>query len=601
MEILGQEFLIGSPLGMYSFVFIIILFILYFFKPKPYKKVLPSLIFLESNRKKMSITFFLKRFIKDWLFLLQLLIMLLICLSLLNIQAQLWINSKSQDVVVILDASASSKAKQDGKVLFDTYKNIARTKLGVTNSVILAKSTPEVLAKQTNPVNALRLITTAKPTDSLSNLWDAIMLGSTIGKEKSTIVLISDMIDTNHRDITLAKKILEARGHKIELINSKEKELKNIGIIHLDIQGSTGIIDIKNFNKEDKEVLLKNTGENILISSGSVETFSLDLAEGLNSISLETWDDFSPDDEINIVMPRRSETSVLFITDEDKSYIRSAFESITGIDVITETSSETEIGEHRIYVIDNLNFADLSDEKINKIKLQIEKGATLIIAAQKNLSTDKLGNLFPLKNTEELGLEIKPSNTEKIEKFKPYDFGVSSYYIKGEIKDNRTIVLAESNDNQLSPMITFSEFGLGHVFYYGIYDERNQFKISTQYPLFWISVLELLEERDSIWDLNLKVGEIIYGDLIETPSGNKYEKYAVVEESGIYKIKEKEVAVNLLNTVESDINKLNLKELKDESVGRKIKHDVELFPFMITAVILLMLLEVYMLKKRGDI
>ena len=54
MNIFGIPLTVTNAIGFYSFISIIFLVFLYLMKPKPFKKIIPSIIFLESNKKKQD-------------------------------------------------------------------------------------------------------------------------------------------------------------------------------------------------------------------------------------------------------------------------------------------------------------------------------------------------------------------------------------------------------------------------------------------------------------------------------------------------------------------------------------------------------------------
>src|SRR3989338_3379650 len=149
---------ISNAIGLVSFVSIIGLVVLYFLRPKPFKKVIPSLIFLESNKKQTSFAAFFRKFIKDWMFFLQLLFLLLLCFAAVGLTAELYMNKVSQDVVIVIDASAS-----------------------------------------TNAVNAFRILSTVKSSQSKSNIFDAMMMAGQV-TDSAEVIVLSDFIDTNSRN-----------------------------------------------------------------------------------------------------------------------------------------------------------------------------------------------------------------------------------------------------------------------------------------------------------------------------------------------------------------------------------------------------------------
>ena len=604
MDLFGYTFYIGNKVGLYSFISFIILLILYFMRPKPFKKIIPSLIFLESGRKQLSMTAFFRKFVKDWIILVQIFLLLVLCLAALDLTTNIYFRQISKDVVFVIDASASSKATDNGKMIFDKYKNIARKRVGIRNSIILVKNTPEILAKQTNPANALRILSTMKPTDSLSNIWDAMMIAGDISIPRSKIIVLSDFIDSSNKDLSIAKRILEAKGLNVELINPKETELSNIGIIKYTVSGNNAIINVKNYDPIERSFEILNNDEVIKISPFSVEQFSVALEEGINEIEIKTKDDFKIDNKINIIIPKVSDTEVLFVTNKKSTFLRSAFESIKSLNIKKEEPPIVSVGNQKLFVLDNVNYNSLLPGTLDKIKEKVYASSSLIITAQDNFDTEMLKEILPVEIIQESKLSVEIINRATIEKFQEYDFGLSSKYYITKLSNNNSIVIAEANDKDKSPIIVLTKHGQGNILFYGIFDEHNPFKLNTQYPLFWVNMIELLTQKDSIRDINLKIGDIIYGEQIKDPEGKSLSEYALTDKRGIYKLRNKEIAVELLNSVESDINrepKLSQEPVKLYDNEDKTKQSVDLVPLLVVLALIISFLEIYFLKKRGDL
>ncbi len=600
MELFNYTFNINNKIGLYSFLSFIVLLILYFMRPKPFKKVIPSLIFLESGRKQLTMTAFFRKFVKDWIIIVQMFLLLVLCLATLNLSTNIYFRQISKDVVFIIDASASSKAIDNNKLLFDKYKAIARKKIGIRNTIILIKNTPEILAKQTNPANALRILSTIKPSDSLSNIWDAMMVASDISLPSSKVIVLSDFIDSSNKDLSTAKRILEAKGLTVELINPKQNDLTNIGIIKYTINGNNAIIDVKNFDPVERSFEIQNK-EVIRILPFGVEQFSVVLEEGINEIEIKTKDDFSIDNKINIIIPKVSDTEVLFITNKKNTFLRSAFESIKSLKIKKQEPPIVSVGNQKLIVLDNVNYNSLLPGTLDEIKDKVKKGSSLIITAQDNIGKEMLKDFLPVEINQESDVSVEIMNTGSIKKFKEYDFGLSSRYFIAKLSNNNSIIIAEASDKDRSPVIVLTKYGQGNVLFYGIFDEYNPFRLNTQYPLFWINMIELLAQKDSVKDVNLKINDIIYGEQIKDPSGKSVNEYTLTDKTGIYKLRNKQIAVNLLNNIESDINR-QIKLSKETNYSEnKSRQTLDLTPILIMLAIIISFLEIYFLKKRGDI
>src|SRR3989304_4516255 len=102
----------ANEVGLYALLSIIPLIIIYLLRPRPRKLKIPSLMFLLDLEKKKRLNIF-RKFLKDPLFLIQLLVLALVSLAV----AEPFIIANEEagggHTVVILDASASMQA--DGK------------------------------------------------------------------------------------------------------------------------------------------------------------------------------------------------------------------------------------------------------------------------------------------------------------------------------------------------------------------------------------------------------------------------------------------------------------------------------------------------------
>ncbi|PIY59861.1 hypothetical protein COY95_04895, partial [Candidatus Woesearchaeota archaeon CG_4_10_14_0_8_um_filter_47_5] len=76
VDLLGRTIEVGNEIGIYSFAAVAVLILVYLLRPKPFKQVIPSLIFIEKSTKSKSLFSFFRSFIKDPLFFLQLLTIL---------------------------------------------------------------------------------------------------------------------------------------------------------------------------------------------------------------------------------------------------------------------------------------------------------------------------------------------------------------------------------------------------------------------------------------------------------------------------------------------------------------------------------------------
>ncbi|MFH2021638.1 MAG: BatA domain-containing protein [archaeon] len=593
---MGPEFFITNKIGLFSFLSIIFLILLYLMKPKPIRKIMPSLIFLESGKKRKSIASFFRRFVKDYLFFIQLFIIGLLCLSAAGLATELYFTKFDRESIILIDASASSQA---GGVFKDTI-DIAKKNLGATSTIILIGNQAEILAKQTNVINALRILGTIKPRESLSNIWDAMMVASDISSA-ADVVVISDFIDTNGKDIAIAKKLLEAKGLKVNLISPRDGYLSNIGIISYSITGQDITIDVRNFADKPASFIVKRTGQNFEMAPHSIAQFSANLTDGLNKIEIETGDDLSVDDALYIMTPKSGDKKVLYISSSKKTNLISALSSNKELDIKKASPPIINPDKETLYVLDDVDYGTILPGTMDEIRKAVFDGAVLIIAAQDNIDLGKLGDLLPIELIKQKKQDATILNVAT-GRIADINFGQSSMYFEAR-KKNDSIILAVANDKESSPVITYTGYGKGKVLFYGIFDQENSFRLSTQYPLFWIYAASLLSDRADYKELNLKIGDIIYSSEIKSPGGEKIKQYVSTDQTGIYKTADKEIAVNLLNAMESDINHGIDSDngLASQAREIKVKQKVPLAPILTLIILLLGFLEIYLLKKRGEL
>ena len=116
------SFGIENQLGLYAFLSLIPLIILYLIRPKPKSMQIPSLMFFlkaKSNPEKRS---FFRTFTRDLLMLLQILTLIFIAGSLASPYLITKQDVVSDNIILVLDASASSKVHETYGTRFEKIK-----------------------------------------------------------------------------------------------------------------------------------------------------------------------------------------------------------------------------------------------------------------------------------------------------------------------------------------------------------------------------------------------------------------------------------------------------------------------------------------------
>ena len=129
-----------NSIGLLALLSLIPLIILYLIKPKPKEIQVPSLMFfikLAGSNIKSS---FLRNILRDWLFILQFLAILLLALTFAEPYIAYEKEVIGENLAIVVDVSASSQVKENGKTRFDLAIDNTEKVLGNKNNLILAKS-----------------------------------------------------------------------------------------------------------------------------------------------------------------------------------------------------------------------------------------------------------------------------------------------------------------------------------------------------------------------------------------------------------------------------------------------------------------------------
>jgi len=587
--------LIAFPLGLAAFALIIPFIIIYLRKPKPTEKTIPSLMFLMKNEQKEKKFSFLRRLIQNLIFYLQLLILLSLAFAVSEPFMKLMMDTSAKNTVIVIDGSASMAAKDGFSTRFENAVSKAKSEASGKTSVILALDQPTIVLDKGWKSEASSILSSLQPYDTSTNIEGAMYEAENLLKEETgKIIIISDFITDKETDQPLkARRILSSKENSIKFIKVGDR-VTNIGIVDLELLRSTFRVYIKNFNPDQEKVTIRHIKDGstleqkeLTIYPNSIEITEFPMAEGQSTVELDIKDSFDPDNKVYISAPEQKNLKVLFLSNKDRTYLMDAIRSLRGVDLEIRKPPIVKAYEldHDIIVISDVTESILPAD-VKDIADYIGKGHALIIAAHDKLPSLGLEQLNPVNLgppvTKNVGVKVEIIN----EFTKDIDLNTTRRYLRANAK-NSTIAVASTMDD--SPLIAYMPYGEGKTFYYGIFDDYSEFKKTMGYPVFWNKVISFLIESENINEYNFKVGDI-------GAQG--------IRKSGFYEREGKKIAVNLLNEKESDINR-DSESLEDEikfiENSTKRLSDFKLaVPLMVFALIL-MLLELIYVKRRGDL
>jgi Aerotolerance regulator N-terminal/von Willebrand factor type A domain len=588
--------------ALYLLLILLPVIILYMLKPKPRVIKIPSLLLLHSFSSKRRLRSLFDKLIKDPLLLIQLLAMAILILGIAG--PYYFINAEYERTVIVLDSSASMSASDVKPDRFTEALEIAREYTGKSekNSLILAQNVPVLLYTDENSKQLIDGLQGLKPEATGTDLDEAIMFAlDLIGNKTGNLVIISDF---SGQDISAAQKIIESRNIPVEY-----RQIgiggSNLGIVDASIEDNRLGFAVRNYNNIPEDTIIKiMNGDSVKTIKRTIKPESGDfftvtnMNAGTTRISLEPNDDFSLDNMLYISLQDQKNKRILLLSDSSGKgrSISKAFESIPNleIDKVSFDRAPRKL-DYGMVILYDYTISSLLPGTMEDIKNYAASGGTVVFEAASDLPFMDTKELLPV-NVSGISnpsrIDVKRSGLTN-----DIDFGVSKY-LKGTIKEG-AVGLASAKEG---PILAYRFFGKGKVVYIGTNEDWGDFHLRTSYPIFWYRLLEFADPASG--ELNFKSGTLIPLDSeksIKGPHSAIRTDKLYLGETGFYDIEGKTIASNLLDEKESDISIPGINFSKFGKVSGSSMEKIHLYTILSLLAILLICLELYYLKYRGEI
>ncbi len=602
---------VDNPLGLYFFLALIPLILLYLIRPRPDEKNIPSLMFLMKQFQKQTQYSFLRRFANELLFLLQFLIFVLIATAASHPVIKTDKSIDAEFTVLVLDTSASMQMREGFGTRFDVMIDRASDYLDGSISIILVKDTPYIALEDGDKSRALEVLSLLKPTVSLSPLGTSILAAGDLLQEKDgRVVVISDFVQTDDIDPWVAKKTLEAKGIFVEFIDLSAP-LDNVGFVEAHGTEKEVTVTLKNYNNDSisTSVLVNEVRTPVTLSPQWTQTLTFAPKPGLNTLKLERDDAFSLDNTLTISIPAPKQTSIVFLSNNDKNFVLpvlEAYQEVWNSDVVLESGTPPlmPVINHNIIVIDSVKSEAVPSAVTKRIASLVEEGSTLIIYPQEHLDDLGLSDLLPVTIQELSKNETIPYNTYALpDVTSDINFASAQQYYHAQAKEGATVLAQTAEDE---PLVAVHSYGEGKVVYIGLMDATSRFKYDVSYPLFWQQLLDYVIGKDTFETLNYRIGDIVLFETplkITTPTQVHRTDELLFNELGVYSYSDRMIASNLLNKVESAPSFVQEHASADTLPQDKSLIQVKkpLITHVIIAFLALLFIELLYVKGRGDL
>ena len=286
----------ANTLGLLALASLIPFIILYLRKPKPQDRIIPSLMFILQNKEMSKKYNFLRKFLTNLLFFIQLLALIGLSIAVAEPFVKVPYDVSLENTILVLDVSASMQAEEGGSMRFDKAIKEAKKAISGKNSIILAENTPLIVLEDENSEAASTILGSLKPKATTTNLGDSMLLAKDMLQDRpGRIVVISDFNNIDGPDLLAVKKAISSE----EIIVNFEdvsNNAENAGIVGMDVGKHSLKVFVKNFDSVKKQIKLKLIKDkNVIADSGaievlpnSVETFMFDdTPTGASKIELE--------------------------------------------------------------------------------------------------------------------------------------------------------------------------------------------------------------------------------------------------------------------------------------------------------------------------
>jgi len=631
-----------NPWAVYGLAVLIPVIILYLLKPKPKDLHIPSLMFIISIEQRKRFRSFFKKLFRDPLLILQLLTLCLLVLALANpFYTTEERKEITQNVVIVLDGSASMSARDVSPSRFGRAKDLALeavNSLGDQDkvSVILAENLPILLLNQGDKKKALAILNSLGPKDTPTGVGNAILLARDIIRDSEInkrIIVISDFSHYDGMDPLAAEKNAFADGISVSFIKTAG-EGENIGIINARAGRREtqcfGEAVVKNYAKESQSVevqfIMGGSSVDSMakgIEPSSTELFSLTApcgdSEYIVSLRIAGADSLETDNEAYFIIPENKRYRVLLIRDEDsEDYVKYALESLNSVILDEALPLVLPAFENfDIIVLQSAKASSILPGTFKKLEDFVRDGGSVIIMGFKdliNVDQGELSTILPVMLVKVSEMSSKPSIIYEHQILR--DIDVNEIFVERYLESQEkqgSVTLAQVVN---SPFLAYWELGNGEVIYLASATNSSwsNFHLKPSFPIFWLQSIEWINRDKTLGSIiNFRTGERLPFLLNESirvlkPSNQIVEtKDVYLDEAGVYAIQDfdRRVAASLLDERESDIGfsiDTASMDVSQEYEGIDVMVDIERdFYWPIAALCLfLIVVEWVYYKRRGS-
>ncbi len=595
----------GEPLGFWALTSLVPLILLYLIRPKPKQLSIPSLMFFLERQGRSKVANFFKQVTKDWLFLIQLLILFLLAVPFSSPYTVVQHDITAESTVIVLDVSASSQVRESGGSRFEIGLAKAKEALGSKNTVVLAKDVPLVGVQGVSVADALKYLNSVHPRDTSTRLGESILLaGELLQGHEGRVVVISDFVNTAGVDAQTAMAVLRGKKVVVDAVSTASSK-GNVGFTGVEVRPDTTSVLVRNFNLDSVSVSVSagDFVKPLQIPSLGTEVVSFVTPPGKTEVKLSPSDDFPLDNVAYISAPIQSKTKVLYITSNASVFLKTALLSIPSVELTMAQLPIIPEGDFDVYIVHDVKPIEILAGSLRALEKKAQEGKTVIVHGQEDSSLIDYEGLLPVKlgNTERkapVGVRQSQAYTQNME------FGRLDHFFGASLVDENALSVLSAYD---TPLLVVSPRGKGNVVWFGLIEVWSDFKLSPDFPIFWSEFLKAVTGAQDVALLNYKTGSTLLLNKPQTvrgPEGSSRLASVSMERQGFYELEDRTIAANLANEFESAISPMKQEAVPASSFELRAVREARNIPidlYLIAAAFVLLFFELWYVKKRGDV
>jgi hypothetical protein len=614
---------------LYLLFLIPLLLLLYILRLKRKVQVVPSNLLWEQDIEDVKANTLFQKLRRNLLLPLQVLVLTLIIFAI----ARPFVTgavSTAQDVILLIDASASMKATDVRESRFESAKSSAMRIVenlgrGARMTIIRSGSSPAIISGPTSDKSVLKeTISKLKPSDTSTDLFVALQVATSLAKDmrRSEIIVLSDGSGG------LLKNSVNVNV-PVRFVKFGRDEANNVGItdfqVSNEVSGQKAFLSIHNFSLKKQSFTIELYHDNDLIDvqrlnlspqeRRSVIFNDINYIDGSLTASINVKDDFLIDNKAYYVLHESNKPRIL-IVGEGSVFLEKAIE--TGFGRISKEKPESYSSVTR------------RNENYSSVARRNEKGYDAIIF------DGFLPKILPDSNI----MFVNPDGDLPYAKLlsrknKPTIIGWDKSHQLMRFVDLSELKLDFVNDYEMpSWMKPLVESDMSPIVWYGenngqrdivlpftIQPETGNFPLIPAFPIFMSNAINWLAGRN-FYGMGGKTGEPIQLFIpeatgvqinVKKPDGSEVkaqlDKGKIVfnntDEAGIYQVSGKgifdEFAVNLLDESESNIkpsDKIKVSGQEIRSSGLSVISNRELWTTLIFIALMLLAIEWWVYHRR---